>query len=375
MQLMKTTPIKVSVILPVCNESAFIERGLCAILEQDYPSDCMEILIADGMSTDDTRKIVHDFASLHSQMNIQILDNPGMIAPTGLNLALRQAKGEIIIRVDGHTVIAPDYVRQCVETLQRTNADNVGGKMNAIGSNPFGKAVALATSTPFGVGGGRFHYSDKEEWVDTVYMGAWPRRVFEEIGLFDEELVRDQDDEFNYRLREHGGRILLSPAIRSEYTVRSTPRALWRQYYQYGYWKVRVLQKHPRQMRLRQFVPPAFVLALLGSILLALFSVSSLLPLQIGLNIWGSRSIPELSVGRLGWGLSLVIPLLYLIANLLASIYTASKRGWQYLPLLPLIFAILHLSYGLGFLVGLVKFANRWGDKQGKIPDWESPHV
>lgn len=127
--------------------------------------------------------------------------------------------------------------------------------MNAIGSKPFGKAVALATSTPFGVGGARFHYSDQEEWVDTVYMGAWPRRVFEKIGLFDEELVRDQDDEFNCRLRRQGGRILLSPAIRSEYIVRSSPRALWQQYFQYGYWKVRVLQvdmnkKIAREVRL-----------------------------------------------------------------------------------------------------------------------------
>lgn len=335
-----------TLILPVRNESAYIENCLICLQAQDYPHDCMEILIADGMSTDNTRAIVKDFTALYPQLQIHILDNPDKIVPTGMNIALRQAKGEIIIRVDGHTIIAPDYVRQCVETLQRTNADNVGGRMNAIGSNPFGKAVAVATSTPFGVGGGRFHYSDKEEWVDTVYMGAWPRRVFEKIGLFDEELVRDQDDEFNYRLRENGGKILLCPKIKSEYTVRSTPTTLWKQYFQYGFWKVRVLQKHPRQMKLRQFVPPAFVLALVGSILLTLFPVSRLL--------------------------STVIPLLYLIVNLVASFYSASKRGWQHIPLLPLTFAILHISYGLGFLVGLVKFANRWGDKQGKVPAFEN---
>jgi cellulose synthase/poly-beta-1,6-N-acetylglucosamine synthase-like glycosyltransferase len=332
----------ISLLLPIRNEAAYIEQGLLAILAQDYPANSMEILIADGMSTDNTRSLIRDFAVLHPQLQIYILDNPGEIVPTGINIALRQAKGEIIIRVDGHTLIAPDYVRQCVEALQRTHADNVGGKMNAIGSNPFGKAVALATSTPFGIGGGRFHYSDTEEWVDTVYMGAWPRRVFDEIGLFDEELVRDQDDEFNYRLRENGGRILLSPAIRSEYTVRSTPSALWRQYFQYGYWKVRVLQKHHRQMSLRQFVPPVFVLALIGSAFLALSSI--LRPL------------------------SLVIPLFYLVANLGASFLTASKRRWGAFPLLPIIFAILHLSYGLGFLVGLVRFANRWGDKQTAAP-------
>jgi glycosyltransferase involved in cell wall biosynthesis len=332
--------------MPVYTEAAYIASSLDALLKQDYPRDRMEILIAEGRSQDNTRKIIHDIAELHPQLQIQILDNLGKIVPTGINVALRQAKGEIIIRVDGHTVIAPDYVRRCVETLQRTNADNVGGKMNAIGSNSFGKAVVLATSTLYGTGGGRFHFSDKEEWVDTVYMGAWPRRVFEKIGLFDEELVRDQDDEFNYRLREQGGRILLSPVIRSEYTVRSTPCALWRQYYQYGYWKVRVLQKHPRQMSLRQFVPPAFVLALLGSALLALFPF--LRPL------------------------SLAVPLVYLVSNLGVSLWTAARLGWSALPFLPLIFAILHLSYGLGFLISLAKFTNRWGDKQGKTPPFRS---
>jgi hypothetical protein len=235
--------------------------------------------------------------------------------------------------------------------------------MKAIGNNPFGKAVALATSTPFGVGGGRFHYSDEEEYVDTVYMGAWPLRVFEKIGLFDEELVRDQDDEFNYRLREQGGRILLSPNIRSEYAVRSAPSALWQQYFQYGYWKVRVLQKHPRQMSLRQFVPPAFVLALLFPILLFLLSFLGL-PSPV-LSLPSSLLRP----------LSLMIPSIYLFANLGASFWTASKRGWRSLPLLPLIFAILHLSYGLGFLVGLVKFANRWSDKLGKVPAFFNEQV
>jgi succinoglycan biosynthesis protein ExoA len=218
--------------------------------------------------------------------------------------------------------------------------------------------VALATSTPFGVGGARFHYSDEEEWVDTVYMGAWPRQVFEKTGLFDEELVRNQDDEFNYRLRQQGGRILLSPAIRSEYTVRSTPLALLRQYAGYGYWKVRVLQKHPLQMSLRQFVPPAFVLALLFSALLFLLSFLPLPNTVLGLP--SSLLRP----------LSLVVPALYLLANLAASLWTALLHGWSSLPFLPFIFAILHLSYGLGFLLGLVKFWNRWADLLGQTPVW-----
>lgn len=343
----------ISLILPIRNEAAYIERCLSAILAQDYPGE-IEILVVDGISTDDTRATLQKFI-LHNSSFI-LLDNPGKIVPSGINIALRQAKGEIIIRVDGHTLIAPDYVRQCVEVLQRTKADNVGGRMNAIGTSTFGKAVALATSTPFGIGGGRFHFSEKEEWVDTVYMGAWPRQVFEKIGLFDEELVRDQDDEFNYRLRAAGGKILLSPDIQSEYTVRSTPRALWRQYFQYGFWKVRVLQKHPRQMSLRQFIPPLFVLALLFSIILAFIP------------------FPNFILHPASF-----IPLSYLLANLAASVLTISRAQKNnqfpftiYHLLLPFTFAILHLSYGSGFLLGLVKFWNRWADKKGKTPVWES---
>jgi len=201
-----------------------------------------------------------------------MLDNPKKIVPTGMNIVLQQAKGEIIIRVDGHTIIAPDYVRQCVDALHRTDADNVGGKMRAQGESIFGQCVSIATSSPFGVGGARFHYSDKEEWVDTVYMGAWKREIFENVGLFDEELVRNQDDEFNYRLRSQGWKILLSPKIKSQYFCRSSPQSLWKQYFQYGFWKVRVLQKHPFQMRPRQFVPAIFVGALFISFILIFFN-------------------------------------------------------------------------------------------------------
>lgn len=332
----------VTIILPIRNEANYLKACLESIFQQDYPHDCMEILIADGMSTDDSRAMIAELAARHPHINLRVLDNPCKIVPTGMNIALRQANGEVIIRVDGHTLIASDYVRQCVNVLERTQAENVGGKMTAIGSNPFGEAVALATSMPFGVGGARFHYSDQEEWVDTVYMGAWPRRVFEKYGLFDEELVRDQDDEFNYRLCELGGCIFLSPAIRSQYTVRSTLRSLWRQYYQYGFWKVRVLQKHPRQIRLHQFAPSGFVLALFVS---AMFAFSPILR-----------------------PLSIVIPLLYLIANLGASLLTAARHRWSAFIFLPPIYATLHLGYGLGLWVGLLKFANRWGDKQGQAP-------
>ncbi len=342
---------QVCIIIPERNEKSSIRTCLDAVLGQDYPQDLVSVLVVDGISADGTREILAEYE--RSYPFFKVIENPQKVVPPGFNLALRRTQADIIIRVDGHTVIAPDYVRQCVEALQRTKADNVGGKMNAVSTTRFGQAVAFATSTPFGVGGSRFHYSDKEEWVDTVYMGAWPRQVFEKIGLFDEELVRDQDDEFNYRLRQQGGRILLSPAIRSEYTVRSTPLSLFRQYAGYGYWKVRVLQKHPRQMSPRQFVPPALVLVLIVSALIALFLYPSPIILL----------------------LSSFVPAIYLLANLSASLLTSSRRGWSSLPFLPLIFATIHISYGLGFLAGFLKFWNRWGDKVGKTPAWSSESI
>ena len=308
---------------------------------QDYPVEQMEILVVDGISTDETRQIVLEYQEDHPQ--IRLLDNPGRIVPTGLNAAIRQSTGQIIIRIDGHTLITPDYVKKCLDTIKKTGADNVGGCMTAVGTTDFGKAVAIATSTPFGVGNSKFHYATIMEEVDSVYMGAWPIDVFKRVGLFDEGLVRDQDDEFNYRLRENGGKIILNPEITSVYTTRSTPFSLWRQYFQYGFYKVRVLQKHPRQMSIRQFVPPGFVLSLLAGLILAV-----ILP-------WG-------------WIPLFVIAGGYLAANLTASLITAVKKGWKHLWLLPVTFVILHLSYGLGFLCGLVKFWNRWGDKVGKVP-------
>ncbi|MCX6032757.1 MAG: glycosyltransferase family 2 protein [Chloroflexi bacterium] len=340
----------VSVLVPLRNEARHISRCLEAILNQDYPHDRMEVMVVDGLSTDGTREIVQaaarqaqgQAAEAKSPVAVRLLDNSGRITPTAFNIGIRHARGDIIVRVDGHTVIAPDYVRQCVEALQRTQADNVGGTMNAVGENTFGEAVALATSTPFGVGGARFHYSDREEWVDTVYLGAWPREVFARIGLFDEELVRDQDDEFNYRLREYGGRILHSPQIKLFYTGRSMPKTLWKQYFQYGFWKVRVLQKHPRQMQMRQFMPPLFVASLLGSALLAPFTI-------------------------VGQTLLALVGGTYLVTNLIVSLWTARPDGKRIL-LLSITFAILHLSYGMGFLIGLLNFWNRWGDKIGKVP-------
>lgn len=338
------TDPSVSIILPIRNEGGKIELCLEAVRGQRYAGQ-MEILVVDGNSTDNTREVVWKIA--REDDRIRLLHNPDRIVPTGMNIALREAKGEIIVRVDGHTIIAPDYIEKCVAALERTNSWNVGGRMNAIGVTPFGESVAIATSSIFGIGGGAFHLENTTEdiEVDTVYMGAWPAWVFDKVGWFDEELVRDQDDEFNYRLRAAGGKIILSREIQSTYEVRGAASKLWKQYYQYGYWKVRVLQKHSRQMSIRQFVPPLFVAGLASSVVL------------------------ELSMLKLTW-LFWFIAGSYLFANLVVSFITAKNRGWRHLLRLPIIYAILHLSYGSGFLAGLVKFWSRWGDKMGNVPSW-----
>ena len=336
-------PVLVTVIMPIRNESGFIGRSLGAVLTQDYPHDQLEVLIADGMSTDATRDVIAQLIKTHPTVRVRVVDNPEKIVPTGINRALALAKGDVIVRVDGHTIIAPDYVRQCVTLLQSTGADNVGGRMEAVSDGRFGRVVALATNSPFAVGGARFHFSDREEWVDTVYMGAWPREVFERIGWFDEEQVRNQDDEFNYRLLSHGGKILLSPLIKSRYFNRSTPRSLWRQYFQYGYWKVRVLQKVPRQMRLRQFIPPLFIANLVFDLLMTPFSV------------------------KISWLFGLTLGS-YMVANAGISVLTARRGNWNLLLKLPLCFATIHFAWGIGFMVGLVRFWNRWRDREGRWP-------
>lgn len=336
----------VSILLPIRNEADFIQRSLEAVLSQEYPPDCMELLVADGISTDGTREIVTGLANKYPDVSLKILDNPGRIVSTGLNILLRQVRGEIILRVDGHCEIAPDYVRRCVLHLLNDNVDGVGGSMETIGETPLAKVIAIAMSSTFGVGDSAFRtVVGRTMLADSVPFPAYTRAIMEYAGLYDEELVRNQDDEYNYRLRKLGAKILLAADVTSRYYSRSSLRSLWRQYYQYGFFKVRVLQKHPLQMRPRQFVPFFFVVALLTTLSLSIFSL-------------------------LGFWVFAFILTSYLLANLTASIWIANRNGWQYLSRLPLIFAILHCSYGFGFLVGLIHFANRWKDHKGKVPQF-----
>ncbi|MDW7755753.1 MAG: glycosyltransferase family 2 protein [Brevefilum sp.] len=329
-------PPFVSILIPIRNEAVYIERCLAAVLNQDFPPGRMEILIADGMSDDGTRQKLQAFAEQHTI--IQVIDNPKHIVAAGLNLLTQHAGGEILIRVDGHCIIAPDYVSKCVDHLQTGNIDGVGGPMHSIGEDTISSAIALAMSSKFGVGGSAFRTeTGQTKLVDTVPFPAYTRAIIDKVGPYDEELVRNQDDEYNYRIRKAGGKILLAADVGSIYYSRGSLRGLWRQYFQYGFYKVRVLQIHPRQMSPRQFIPPAFVLVLLTSILLAFFFS------------WG-------------WLVLLAITGMYVFANLTAALLTAKRTGWQYLWLLPITFATLHISYGTGFLIGLIRFIHRWQD-------------
>ncbi len=319
----------VTVIVPMYNEERYILDCLNAILSQDYPGS-MEVLIIDGGSTDDSRQIVHRMMG-ESRIPIRLLCNPKRIVPAALNIGIRAAQGDIVVRVDAHAVIGKDYVRKCVEYLQSSGADNVGGLIRPVQDETrIGQTIALATSCPFGVGTGKFHYSEREEFVDTVYLGAFPKSTLLALGGYDETFLRNQDYELNYRIRRAGGKILLTPAIKSHYYTRSSLRKLLSQYFQYGFWKVRMLQKHPRSVRVRQLVPPLFVLTLLLSG--ALSAISSLA----------------------AWVFALVIAS-YLSLSLAFSFFIAARKGWRYLPILPVIFACLHLSWGLGFLYSLAQ--------------------
>jgi hypothetical protein len=326
----------VSVLMPVRNEVGYLGRSVGSVLAQDYPASRLEVIVADGMSDDGSRERLAAMAAHHE--GLRIIDNPARIASTGLNAALSVARGEVIVRVDGHCEIAPDYVRRCVAHLGAGGADGVGGPIRTIGETPIARVIARAMSTRFGVGDSAFRtVSGETRLTDTVAFPAYRRALIDRAGPFDEELVRNQDDEYNYRLRGLGARILLAADVRSRYYSRGTLGSLWRQYLEYGYWKVRVMQKHPQQMRPRQFVPPLFVLSLLAA--------GAATPFVPG-------AAPALAA----------ILAAYLGANLSAAAITGPPPGGPAVCL-PAAFATMHVAYGLGFLAGLVRFCARWRDR------------
>ena len=327
--------IQVSVIIACRNERKYIRNLLDSICRQNLGGAKIEVLVADGMSIDGTRQVLDLYKRV--VLPLRVIDNPAKIVSVGLNAAIREARGAIIIRMDAHSEYAPDYICRCLEALNETNADNVGGPALTRAEGYLGRAIALAYHCKFSCGGPKFHDAKYEGYVDTVPYGCWRKATLERIGLFDESLGRNQDDELNLRLLRSGGKIWQSPKIISWYRPRSSLSELFHQYFQYGFWKVSVIRKHGKPASWRHLIPAACLLA--GLVLLLGIAGASL----DGSASWKAALIVT---GAVFGGL-------YFAATAGAAFLLARNQGWQFLPVLPVVFATYHLSYGSGFLLGL----------------------
>ncbi len=326
--------------MPVRNEADFIERAIRSVLNNDYPVEKVEVIVVDGMSEDGTREIVRGLST--SDHRIKTLDNPRRIVPTAMNIGLKAARGEFFTRIDGHAEIPTDFIAKSIECLrEHPDAWVAGGSINTTADSYMGRAIASAMQSPVGVGNARFRLGNHEGWVDTLAFGTHHKWVVDKVGFFDEELVRNQDDEFNLRITLEGGKIWMSKDIQCTYFSRGSLGKLWRQYFQYGFWRIRTLQKHKRPASPRQLVPLLFIL--------------SLLSLGLAGLTW-----------KLFWIVLAVEAILYFLALGIGALDVGRKSGWRYAPLAPIVFAILHFAYGFGSLWGLVRFSILGGRKMKK---------
>ncbi len=308
----------VSVVIPARNEERTLPAALDSVLAQDYAGE-IEIIVADGSDTPALDEIVRE-----RYPSVRLAPNPQRTTPAGLNLALREARGEVIVRVDAHAALPQGYVRRAVETLARTGAANVGGRMIPVGETFFQRAVAAATSTPMGTGRARYRDGGAEGPADTVYLGAFRRDALEAAGGFDETLLRSQDSDLNWRLRRRGEVVWFDPELAVAYRPRRSFGALARQYFDYGRWKSAILLRHPSALRPRQLAPPLLALALAASALLALAGATRL---------------------------AAVVPLAYLFALVTASAWAGLRRREPAAALAPLALVVMHLSWGIGFFL------------------------
>ncbi|MEI8372063.1 MAG: glycosyltransferase family 2 protein [Planctomycetota bacterium] len=338
----------VSVIVPCRNEEKWIGPCLDSILATDYPRELLDILVVDGMSNDGTRAVLEKY--LVKYPFIRMLDNPQQTTPRAMNLGIAAARGSVIVRKDAHVEYPTDYISSLVNLLEQSGADNVGGVCQTLPANDsaVAKAIAIGMSHPLGVGNSHFRIGSSEDrWVDTVPFGCYRREVFDRIGMFDEELVRNQDDELNLRLIKHGGRILLSSRIVCKYYTRDSLRKLWQMCYQYGYFKPLVVRKVGGVMTLRQLAPPLLVLSLIITALGGLLCID----------------FPGNQDALIAFTL---IPGGYLLVIGATAAWAARKYGFAVAATLFAVFSILHISYGLGYLRGVVEFLvlrrNRKGD-------------
>ncbi|MRS03968.1 glycosyltransferase family 2 protein [bacterium] len=323
----------VSIVIPCYNEEQTVALLLAAIHSQTYPRTQLEVILADGLSTDRTREKIEQFQSEHDDLKVRVIDNPKRIIPAGVNLAIQAASGTYIIRLDAHSVPEPDYVERSITQLQAGVGDNVGGLWLIQPGKPgwMARSIAVAASHPLGAGDARYRYSNKAGEVDTVPFGAFNRKLFDQIGFYDETLVTNEDYEFNARIRANGGKIFFDPTIRTQYFARSTFSALARQYWRYGYWKRRMLKRFPNTLRWRQAVPPIFVLSVLVLLILSIWFVLARIVLLTGVAS-------------------------YIALLLGASIpYARRFKDFRYLIGIPAAITIMHFSWGGGFLWSLLR--------------------
>lgn len=328
----------VTVVVPIRNEADFIAKCLQSILASNYPKEKLEIIVVDGLSDDGTRGIVEQM--IRDDPRIRLLDNPEQIVPYAMNRAIDAACGQIITRVDGHADVAKDFISNSVRVLlERPDCWCAGGSIDSISHTQIGQIIAACMSTPVGVGNAHFRLRDYEGYVDTIAFGSYWRWVFDRIGKFDEELVRNQDDELNARLIMNGGRIYMSGSIQCRYYPRTSLKKLWRQYFQYGFWRIRTIQKLGRPATVRQLIPMLFVTGLIFFMLTAV-----IWPLaRIALLVYTGLYVSMLCLGAAQVGL---------------------RTGLRGFLLAPIVFMILHFAYGIGCLSGIVRFVLL---KRGKI--------
>jgi glycosyltransferase involved in cell wall biosynthesis len=324
---------KVSVIVPCYNEEKTIGLLLEAIYCQSFPRSEMEVIIADGISTDHTLQVIADFQQAHPELAVRVAENPAKAIPASLNAAVRASQGEMIVRLDAHSVPAIDYVERSVAALEAGKGEMVGGvwQIEPGGTGWMARSIAAAAAHPLGVGDALYRFTSRAGRVDTVPFGAYRRALIDKVGFYDETLLSNEDYEFNTRVRQSGGAVWLDPAIRSVYFARASLPALSRQYFRYGFWKYRMLRRYPATLRWRQALPPVFLLSLM---LLAVLSV-----------FW--------PLARVGLGLELG---LYILILLLAGLQLAQRRrDGGFLAGIPLAIATMHLSWGWGFVTSVVK--------------------
>ena len=318
---------RISVIAPMWNEARHIEQLVADLAAQDFEGE-VELLVADGRSTDGSVELLRAAAAEHG-VELKVLDNPMRWVSAGLNACIREATGDLIVRVDCHSGYPPDYLRQCATVAEETGADNVGGIFVPRGETGMERAVATAMDSPFGGIHWTRHGSAGRHDVDTVPYGAFRPRAFEIAGLFDESLVRNQDDEFNLRLRRAGGRIVLDPSIRIFYTPRGSFTRLFRQYFEYGLWKPAVMRKHGSVVSVRSLAPILFVVSLVVLAVLAPFSHFDLLLLEAEIALY--------VVGALVFGLMAI---------------RAKREPLRLLPRVIGAFLTFHVAYGIGMAAG-----------------------